>query len=69
PTDNKNLSIFTRNRVSSGKRLSHADTINTPLFMLKICVGALFEPIKCLCYLLPYLTRGHKILKIVYYRL
>ncbi|KAH9606205.1 hypothetical protein KSS87_002008 [Heliosperma pusillum] len=38
--------------------------------MLKIFVGALSELIiKCLCDLLPFLTRGHKILKTVYYML
>ncbi|KAH9627265.1 hypothetical protein KSS87_017487, partial [Heliosperma pusillum] len=37
--------------------------------MLKICVEALSEPIKCLGDLLPVLTRGHKIPKTVYYRL
>ncbi|KAH9627264.1 hypothetical protein KSS87_017486 [Heliosperma pusillum] len=37
--------------------------------MLKIFVGALSEPIKCVCDLLPFVTRGHKIPKTVYYRL
>ncbi|KAH9625970.1 hypothetical protein KSS87_022370 [Heliosperma pusillum] len=37
--------------------------------MLKICVGALSELIKCLCDLLPLLNPGHKIPKTVYYRL
>ncbi|KAH9625111.1 hypothetical protein KSS87_005817 [Heliosperma pusillum] len=37
--------------------------------MLKLCMGALSELIKCLCDLMPFLTRGHKILKTVYYRL
>ncbi|KAH9626525.1 hypothetical protein KSS87_009613 [Heliosperma pusillum] len=35
--------------------------------MLKICVGALSELIICLCDFLPFLTRGHKIPKTVYY--
>ncbi|KAH9607449.1 hypothetical protein KSS87_019346 [Heliosperma pusillum] len=37
--------------------------------MLKICKGALSEPLKCLCDLQPFLTRGRKIPKTVYYRL
>ncbi|KAH9624511.1 hypothetical protein KSS87_019827, partial [Heliosperma pusillum] len=37
--------------------------------MLKICVEALTEPIKCLCDLLTFLTRGREIPKTVYYRL
>ncbi|KAH9612655.1 hypothetical protein KSS87_016101, partial [Heliosperma pusillum] len=69
PTDNKYLSIFTISRGTSEKSLSHTDTIKSPPFMLKLCVGDLSEPIKCLCDLLPYLTRGHKIPKTVYYRL
>ncbi|KAH9605970.1 hypothetical protein KSS87_008428 [Heliosperma pusillum] len=35
--------------------------------MLKICVRALSEPIKCLYDLVPFLNRGHKIPKTVYY--
>ncbi|KAH9608983.1 hypothetical protein KSS87_020936, partial [Heliosperma pusillum] len=45
------------------------DTFKSPSFMLKICEGALSEPIKCLCDLLPFLARGHKIPKTVYYML
>ncbi|KAH9621071.1 hypothetical protein KSS87_004531, partial [Heliosperma pusillum] len=67
PSDNTYLSIFSINRVPSENRLSHTDTIKSLPFMLKICVGAFFEPSKCLCDLLPYLTRGHKIPKTVYY--
>ncbi|KAH9624471.1 hypothetical protein KSS87_008161, partial [Heliosperma pusillum] len=67
--DNTYLSIFSINRVTPEKRLSHTDTLKYPPFMLKICVGAISEPINCLCDLLPFLTRGHKIPKTVYYRL
>ncbi|KAH9625367.1 hypothetical protein KSS87_015196 [Heliosperma pusillum] len=43
--------------------------IHYPPFILKICVGALSEPIKCLCDFLPFLTQVHKIPKTVYYGL
>ncbi|KAH9627285.1 hypothetical protein KSS87_013530, partial [Heliosperma pusillum] len=66
PTVNKCLSIFTINRGTSEQRISHTDTLRTPPFMLKICVGALSESIKCLCDLLPFLTPGNKIPKTVY---
>ncbi|KAH9625117.1 hypothetical protein KSS87_005823, partial [Heliosperma pusillum] len=69
PSDNTYLSIFSINRVTLEKRLSYTDTLKSPPFMLKICVGALSEPIKCLCDLLPFLTRSHKIPKTVYFRL
>ncbi|KAH9625126.1 hypothetical protein KSS87_005831, partial [Heliosperma pusillum] len=68
-SDNTSLSIFSINRVTHEKRLSHTDTIKSPPFMLKICVVALSELIKCLCDLQPFLTRGHKIPKTVYYRM
>ncbi|KAH9615631.1 hypothetical protein KSS87_021119, partial [Heliosperma pusillum] len=67
PSDNAFLYIFSINGVTPEKRLSHTDTLKSPPFILKICVEALSEPINCLCDLLPFLTRGHKIPKIVYY--
>ncbi|KAH9617255.1 hypothetical protein KSS87_010363, partial [Heliosperma pusillum] len=67
PSDNTYLSIFSINRVTPEKRLSHTDTLKSPPFMLNVCVGALSELIKCFCDLLPFLTWGHKIRKTVYY--